>query len=471
MYKKISIDNHHRNKDSNHVHKTELALPAGEQKIARSKIIKAVLAYQTPLYIYDAGVLQQQYQTLAHLLQPYAEIFYSMKANPNLSICRLFKKMGAGLEICSLFELKAAMKLAFPRKSIIFVGPAKTDDEIRLCLTYGIYAIVCESFREYERIARIATELGIEAHVALRINPIFSSKTALLKMGGKPSQFGIDEELVFNNIKFFQQFPVIKLIGLHVYNGTRILDAETIYENTKEIVQLARRFEKAFSMSLSMLDIGGGLGIPYYEGENPIDLTRLHTLIIPELKQFIDDHIDTRLILESGRFLMGYTGAFVAQVVDVKPSKGELFIITDGGMNCHMAASGMNTLMRKNFPIRLISMTSSSKRKNSSETKKTHHPIEILVNEALVYSETTAKLKYQITGPLCTPGDVIGKDVLLPLVNIGDLIVIDHSGAYGPTASPVSFLSHGFPAEILIDQNLIQLIRKHDAADDIFRNQ
>jgi len=411
-----------------------------------NQILNAAEKIGTPFYIYDANIIKKQYQTLRSALGGYADIFYSIKANPNIAICQILKSMNAGAEVCSEYEFYAAIKAGFQSSHLIVVGPAKSEKLIRLSLIGQVYAIVCESLAEYKKISDLAAELGVMARVALRINPHFYSKTALLKMGGKPSQFGIDEDIVFKNIHYFKNMPHVKLLGIHVYNGTRILDAHTVYENTKSIFAIAREFSKAFQSELEMVDIGGGIGVPYYDNEDFFDFKKLSEWIIPELKSFTDEFKNARIILESGRLLVAEAGAFVSRVMDVKTSKQEKFIVTDGGTNCHMAAVGIGGVVKRNFPTRLVTHRYQN---NASENLHSYH----------------------ITGPLCTPGDLLSKSVLLEEAIPGDLIVIDRSGAYGPTASPVNFLSHGYPSEVLIDQENIQLIRRKDSLDDFFQNQ
>jgi diaminopimelate decarboxylase len=229
-----------------------------------------------------------------------------------------------------------------------------------------------------------------------------------------------------------------------VYNGTRILDAKTVIENTEYIFALAEKFSDVFGVKLEMVDIGGGIGIPYFDGEQEFNVNDLEILIAPVVNGFREKNLLTRIILESGRYLVGKSGTMVSKVIDVKQSKGENFVITDGGTNCHMAAVGIGSLIKKNFPISII--------KKSQE-------------------KVRDKKRYNITGPLCTPNDLIGKQVLLPEVQVGDLITISNSGAYGPTASPVMFLSHGFPNEILYKNEKSELIRRAFTDVDFFDGQ
>jgi diaminopimelate decarboxylase len=398
----------------------------------KSELARAATQFGTPFYCYDSSILEETFRSLRKVLSKNVDIFYSIKANPNIALCDELRQLGACAELCSYYEILAAIKTGFDPKNIIFVGPAKLDKEIHKCLELGVYAIICESIEEFKRISKLAGQRGQVARVALRINPSHISKSALLKMGGKPSQFGMDEEIVFANKDFFLKMPHIKLVGIHIYNGTRILNADTIIENSAYILNLARILQQEWNQVFEMVDIGGGLGVPYFDNEETLDLEKLKSGMAHVIQAYINDFPHTRIILESGRYLVATAGVLISCVLDIKPSKGELFVITDGGTNCHMAAVGIGSFVKRNFPISAICI-----KENNDESS----------------------CQYNVTGPLCTPGDLIGKQVLLPQLSIGDFVLVKNSGAYGPTASPVMFLSHGFPAEVLFKHNTFHLIR------------
>ncbi|UPK44472.1 diaminopimelate decarboxylase [Paenibacillus pabuli] len=415
---------------------------SAEYQIQQLPISEIAEKFGTPLYVYDGDVLQQVYQELRGSLTPHVELFYSLKANPNVSIVHMLQEMGAQAEVCSLTELHTALKAGAAPSSIIFLGPGKSDEEIAACIRYGIYAIVCESFQELERIEMIAASEGRIVSVALRVNPSFSVKGSRLTMGGKPRQFGIDEESVFQGKKLFESCSHVEIMGLHVYMGTRMLEVEPIAENTRHILNLAERIEQELDITLRMVDVGGGLGVPYHEGEQPLSIASLTEQLNPQFEAFRLGHPNTRLFMELGRYLVGTSGMLVSRALYVKQSYGENFVVTDGGTNCHMAAVGTGSYVKRNFPI-------------ASLTRYGEAPV----------------TEYNITGPLCTPNDVVGKRVQLPLVMQGDLIGVFHSGAYGPTASPTHFLSHGSPAEVLIVDGEAHLIRDRDTPEDLLGKQ
>ncbi len=403
-------------------------------------LYRAAEEFGTPLYVYDQAVIEEKYFLLKDGCA--TDIFYSLKANPNLAIATTLKKCGAGAEVCSETELKSALKAGFTAEQIIFVGPLKKPEDIATALEHKIYAIVCESKQEFELIDQLAKTREVVANVAIRINPEFSIRDASLKMGGVPSQFGIDKIDVLKHKQFFLDKNNINIKGIHVFNGTRILRADAFYENCKEILRLSDELSCEWKFKFSMVDLGGGIGVPYFNHEEKFDMTELKKMMHPLIENYQAKYPEMRIIIESGRYLVADAGVFISRIDNVKESRGVSFLITDGGMNCHLTAAGYGSFLKRNFPIQLLT-------KNKSNQSKHYH----------------------ITGPLCTPADVIGRAVELPLANAGDCIAIFASGAYGATASPTGFLGHGHPAEVLMNKKKMKLIRERDNTDDFLRKQ
>ncbi|MFI1018824.1 type III PLP-dependent enzyme [Streptomyces sp. NPDC020965] len=398
--------------------------------------------YGTPLYLYDGDVLTERMRELRERLHPRLQIFFSLKSNPNVSICALLHAHGARAEVSSVTELLTARRAGVDPGDILFLGPGKSREELSACLDQGIAAVVCESFQELAAIDELAGERGLRAPVALRVNPGFAVKGSGLTMGGKPRQFGIDEAQLLADTGLARRFPRVRLMGVQVYMGTRILTEDAIVENTARIFDLAERLAADLGFPLELVDIGGGLGVAYFEGERDLDLPVLADRLNPVVGAFADRHPDTRLVLELGRYLTAMAGTYVVGVRYVKTSMGERFAVTDGGTHHHMAAVGIGSFARRNFPMRLLNRAGAAPGED-----------------------------WNITGPLCTPNDTLAKKIKLPPLRQGDLIGVDRSGAYGPTASPVHFLSHGYPAEVLVLDGRAHLIREPDRPDDLLRKQ
>lgn len=399
--------------------------------------------FRTPLYLYNGEELEKNFNDLRNKIDPSLEFFFSLKSNPNISIYSFLKNLGARAEVSSLTELKTVLKCNTAPKNIIFLGPGKSLEEIEACINHDIYAIVCESFQELEFINKIACEKNKIANVAIRINPSFCIQGAKLTMGGKPRQFGIDEEALINlSEDYLRKFNHISFIGFQAYMGTRILDENIVIENTKNILRIVDVLSNKLGIALEMVDIGGGLGVPYFDNEKDIDITKLSNKLNPIIREFKAKHPNTRMIMELGRYLTAKSGIYITKVLYVKKSRSENFVVTDGGTNHHMAAVGIGSFVKRNFPMENLSN---------------------------IYGEKSTL--YNVSGPLCTPNDTIGKNVMMSQTKQGDLIGIYNSGAYGPTASPVFFLSHGYPAEVLYYKGQCYLIRERDTVESMLEKQ
>lgn len=397
--------------------------------------------FGTPLYVYDGDALTEAITELRSNL-PAVEVFCSLKANPNIGVFSVLRAGGARAEVCSLVELRTAIAAGTEPENIIFVGPGKSDRELEACVAAGIYAIICESFDELRRIDQLAGRYGVPQRVLLRINPAISVRGARLAMGGKPRQFGIDEAEVLAAGDIPASLRHARVAGIHVYLGTRILEPTVIADNTRYALDLADRVARATGIPLEAVDIGGGLGVAYFDGEQDLDLSTVAAGLSPLLDAFTQTHPGTRLIMESGRYLTARAGVYLMSVRYLKESMGERFAITDGGTHHHMAAVGIGSFVKRNFPIALANRDPDGQ-----------------------------VLPWHITGPLCTPNDTVGKNVPLPRLRVGDLIAVQRSGAYGPTASPGLFLSHGYPAEVLVLDGRAHLVRRRDDPEDLLRMQ
>ncbi|MQY14768.1 L-glutamyl-[BtrI acyl-carrier protein] decarboxylase [Streptomyces sp. RB5] len=398
--------------------------------------------YGTPLYLYDGDRLRDQYRGLRDRLHPAIRIFYSLKANPNLAITQSLLELGAGLELSSMAELATAQRAGATGDSLLFLGPGKSRDEIAAVLKTGA-RLIAESLPELDLIDEEARHQGVTAEVLLRVNPAFELKGGGLTMGGKPRQFGIDEETLLALDPAALRYGNLRVRGVQAYMGTRILDESAIVQNTRGIFDLAIRLSVKLGFELATVDVGGGLGVAYHSKERDLDVATLTDGLNPVIDEFHTAHPDTRLVMELGRFLAAPAGVYVTRVRYTKESRGDRFAICDGGTNHHMAAVGIGSPFRRNFPMYRVGSTAGD--------------------------ETAA---WNVTGPLCTPNDTLAKAVDLPAgLTAGDLIGVTRSGAYGPTASPVLFLSHGYPAEVLVRDGRAHLVRRRDTVDDLLDRQ
>jgi diaminopimelate decarboxylase len=403
-------------------------------------IAEAAGQYGTPLYFYDGDKLKSQYQLLKSCLPANFEIFYSIKANPLLGICRLFQTMGSGIEIASSGELKVALTAGFAPGNIIFTSPGKTRAELDYAVTSDIYCINIESVAEAELLNQIAGEKSKSVRVAIRVNPDFNLSGAGIKMTGVASQFGIDQaqlETAFGRLKTLAN---LKIAGIHIYTGTQMLDAQNIVNTMEAIVKLAIELADRYQFQPEFLDLGGGFGIPYFGGESKLDLELLKQGIAAIWDCHKDRLSQTRIGVESGRFLMAEAGVYLTRVLYKKECKGSKYLICDGGSNLHASSAFLGRHIRNNFPMRICG--------------RDGEPEEV-----------------NIVGPLCTPTDVIGQKVTLPKAEPGDIVIVEKSGAYGVTNSPNLFLSHEFPAEVIHIEGKTRMLRERGTAADFLKGQ
>ncbi len=404
-----------------------------------------VAAYGSPLFIYDRAVIERKLSQLKQAFTSRVDIYYSMKANPNQAILRYFVSQGCGLEVASLGELEQALAAGCPARKILFAGPGKRDEELRRAVELEVSEIHVESLAEAKRLDRIAANQQRLVRVGLRINPVEAVQGGAMRMGGKPAPFGIDEECLETTLDAMVELSSLRISGIHLYSGTQILDDEILIRQYEKALDLGRQVAVRLDTPLASIDFGGGLGIPYFERETPLDLHRFAPQFQRLLATVAADPwlANARLIVEPGRFLVGESGLYVSRVLDIKRSRGKTFAVLDGGMHHHLAASG-----------------------NLGQTIKRNYPIAVLNR-----LDAPCTQRMELVGPLCTPLDVLGRDLLLPELAVGDLIGVFQSGAYGRTSSPLEFLSHPTPAEVMVDTGQHQLIRRSGELHDWLHNQ
>jgi diaminopimelate decarboxylase len=421
--------------------------PSSERELSVGGVSVSELAhqYETPLFVYDRGVMDKKWSLLRDALPPAFSIYYSVKANPNQAILKHFLAKGAGLEVASAGEFCQSLNAGCSPEKIIFAGPGKTEPELELVLAKGIGEIHLESVREAERVSAIAQRQGLHARVALRVNPSGEAEGGAMRMGGRPAAFGVDEESLAEVLDRLLSLSNLEFRGIHIFTGTQILDSQILTNQYRKGLEIARRVTARLKRPLHTLDFGGGLGTPYFPHEQELDTKRLKTELDILFKPLYDDPLfaGTQFMVEPGRYLVGEAGVYVCRVNDIKVSRGKKFLILDGGMHHHLAASGnLGQTIKRNYPVAVLN--------------KLNEPAE----------ET-----YDLAGPLCTPLDVLARGAKLPQIDVGDLIGVFQSGAYGRSASPLGFLSHPSPPEVWVDSGRHCLIRRRGEFGDYLRDQ
>jgi diaminopimelate decarboxylase len=367
---------------------------------------------QTPFYAYDRAAICQRVQTLRAQLPKQVALHYAIKANPLPDIVNLLAEQVTGFDIASGGELALALATGMPPEQISFAGPAKTNTELSAAIQAGVILHV-ESANELTRIYKLSESIGKQPQVALRVNPAFVLKSSGMQMGGGPQPFGIDEEQIPAVITQMAEYD-IPLLGLHIYCGSQNLHAEAIIAAQQASFELAYRLAEQYSEELRLLNIGGGFGIPYFPGQQPLQIEPIATALQQRVEECYARLGSIQIILELGRYLVGEAGVYVSEVIDRKVSQGRHYVLTNGGLHHHLAASGnFGQVIRKNYPV---------------------------VHAQKVFGGEREQVN--VVGPLCTPLDIVADELTLGKAVPGDLIAVLQSGAYGSSASPQQFLSH-----------------------------
>ncbi|HEX8784943.1 MAG TPA: pyridoxal-dependent decarboxylase, exosortase A system-associated [Telluria sp.] len=374
----------------------------------------------TPFYAYDRALIGARVQAVRAALPPALKLHFSIKANPMPAVVQHMAGLVDGLDVASAGELKTALDTGFDPVHISFAGPGKGALELRRAVASGV-CINAESPGEIARIAEQAESLGIAARVVLRVNPDFELKASGMRMGGGAKPFGIDAERIPDAVARLRACG-IEPLGLHIFCGSQSLKADAIVEAHAQSLELALRLAEDCSFQPRMLNLGAGFGIPYFPGESRLDLSPVGANLDTWLPRVRARLGEVRVSLEAGRYFVGEAGVYVARVVDKKISRGQVFLVTDGGLHHHLAASGnFGQVIRKNYPAAIGT-------RMAGEDKET----------------------VSVVGPLCTPLDILAERMDLPAAEVGDLVVVFQSGAYGLSASPTAFLGHPAPAEVLV---------------------
>lgn len=375
----------------------------------------------TPFYAYDRRLISERVAQLRAALPTDIHLHYAIKANPMPAVVQHLATLVDGFDVASGGELKVVLDTIMPPEKISFAGPGKSERELRQAIAAGI-VINLESPRELEKIAAIAEQTGIRPKVAVRVNPDFELKSSGMKMSGGPKQFGVDAEQVPALLAQMKNLPV-EFFGFHIFCGSQNLKAESIMEAQRNTLALAQRLAAAAPGPVRLLNLGGGFGIPYFPGEQSLDLTAVGEHLATLMPQARQDFPEAEFVIELGRYFVGEAGLYVSRVIERKTSRGQLFLVLDGGLHHHLAASGnFGQVIRKNYPV-------------------------VVGNRVVPEGDG---LPASAVGPLCTPLDLMGDRMNLGHAQEGDLVVVLQSGAYGLTASPTAFLGHPAPVEVLV---------------------
>jgi diaminopimelate decarboxylase len=406
-----------------HVEMDQFAREGGQLVVGgHSLATLAARVGQTPFYAYSRELLRLRVQQLRAALPRQVKLHYAMKANPMPAVVQFMAGLVDGIDVASAGELKVALDAGADPAEISFAGPGKRDPELRQSVAAGVLVNV-ESMRELPVLAAASQELGLPARVAVRVNPDFELKGSGMKMGGGPKQFGLDTDVVPQALAFMAR-EGLAFEGFHLFAGSQNLRADSICEAQQKSFDLALRLAEDAPSPVKFLNLGGGFGIPYFPGEQRLDLAPIGANLAALVERAAKDLPQAGIVIELGRYFVGEAGIYVTRIVDRKVSRGQVFLVTDGGLNHQLAASGnFGQVVRKNYPVTTVPQGP---------------------------ARDTASEVASVVGPLCTPLDLLADRMDLPAAEVGDLVVVFQSGAYGASSSPQAFLGHPACVEVLV---------------------
>jgi diaminopimelate decarboxylase len=374
----------------------------------------------TPLFVYDMGLVRDRIARFRSVF-PGVQLHYAIKANPYGPLIAAVARLVDGLDVASGRELELALAAGMPAEHISFAGPGKRDGEIEVAIWAGA-TINLESEGEAERALSASDRLGLTPRLAVRVNPDFEIRGSGMRMGGGAKPFGVDAERVPALVRRIVDSGA-DWRGFHIFAGSQALGAEAIIEAQSATLALAAALADEVGQSPPMLNLGGGFGIPYFHGEQPLDVELVALHLTGELSNRSQVLGTTRFSIELGRWLVGEAGVYLTRILDRKMSHGKAFLVTDGGMHHQLAASGnFGQVVRRNYPVAIATRM-----------------------------DQRATEEASIVGCLCTPLDRLADDVMVPPAEPGDLVAVFMAGAYGLSASPQAFLGQEPAREMLVN--------------------
>jgi diaminopimelate decarboxylase len=407
--------------------------PLAGAEPSATELHELAVKHGTPFFIYDADMINARIRRIRDSLDHLVQVFYAVKANPNLELLRAVGDTADGFDISSGGELEQAQMAGIEPVRLSFAGPAKTTEELTASIVHGVGYISVECLDELLECADIARRVDRRANVVIRVNPEQPNRSFGLKMGGIAVQFGIDETALGEALKAVAAHAQeLSFQGIHIYAGTQNFDAAGVAAGVENTFRIAREVEAASGLTCRTINVGGGFGVAHGEKARELDIDALAAALVPCLRVLHDSSREPRkVVFELGRYLTAPAGTYVARVVHVKTSRGKTFFITDGGLHHHLGAAGtFGTALRSNYVLRNVSRPDAP------------------------------AVRCNVAGPSCNPTDLLGVDVDLARPERGDLIAVLNAGSYGLTASPVLFLGRPTPAELIRHDGKITLGRR-----------
>jgi len=379
--------------------------------------------HDTPLYVYDLAVLERRVEALRAALPDPFQLAYAVKANPNTAVLARIAGLGLGADVASAGELERVLAAGFAPAALVFTGPGKRDSELAAAVTAGAGLITVESPNELRRLEAIAAVAGRPVAILLRrsIGPDATEAVRIIGDEGA-GKFGMDDDDLWTSARYALASDWFQLQGIHAFGASNVRSAAALAGHIERTMAFGRELAASLGFQLRLVDVGGGLGIPYADDELALDLEALGAGLAALAARWAADPVTavTRVLMEPGRFLVGPAGAYVSRVVDTKRVRGQAVAIIDGGIN-HLLRP---VLVGQSQRIRRVS----AEREGSAPMVE---PV-------------------TIAGPLCTGLDILARALPIGLPAVGELLAVLDAGAYGYTESMPLFLSRPLPAEVVL---------------------
>ncbi|HVL52966.1 MAG TPA: alanine racemase [Vitreimonas sp.] len=388
--------------------------------------------YRTPLYVYDLDTITRQLAALHAALPPAFELAYAVKANPSLGVIAHLGGLGLGADVASAGELAAGRRAGVTPDRIVMTGPGKRNEELQAAIVAGIRAITVESVGELGRLARLAAAAALRVPVMLRAAVSAQARLERVRLVGDDGagKFGMGADDLLEAARRAVCSPHLDLLGVHAFGASNVLDPSAVATHVETTIELGRRLAREVGFELRLVDVGGGLGIPYEAHEEPLDLVTLGRQLAVLADRLAADPATRglRVLMEPGRFLVGSAGAYLTRVVDRKAVDGREVVILDGGIH-HLLRPALTGQQHR---VRRLGPTGTGSGRFVPVT---------------------------VAGPLCSGLDVLATETMLQAPEVGDLVAVLDVGAYGYTESMPLFLSHPVPAEVAVSRGRASLLR------------
>ncbi len=385
-----------------------------------------VARFGSPLFVYDGELIRRRWAALRAAMPEACAVHFAAKANPSLGVLALLRSLGAGAEVASRGELLAALRAGFAPDRILWAGPAKTDAELDLAVATGVRAVHAESDEEIRRLDAIGRARGAVVDAGVRVHvPWSAGESNRIIGGGAPSKFGIAEDDARRLAPAWARLAGVRLRSVHVFSASNVRDAEALVAAWTRTLELARALAE-LGLPVDLVDLGGGLGVPYADGEAPLDVVALGRGLAGALDRVTGGSFAPRVAIEPGRYLVAEAGRYVMRVVSRKTSAGVTYLACDGGIH---------HLLRPALVGQAHAVSAAGE------------------------SPAAPRAAFRVVGPLCTALDDFGEHALPETTGVGEILSVANAGAYGFTEAMPFFLSHPIPAEVMLLDGAAHLLR------------